>query len=284
MVEGDAAARARLRAAWTLDGDPVSALHGAADTDPTDLPALASSNARLRRLAFGRTTNAEEEAAAAGARHELELIETRASERRRALDVAITAVLDGAPPEDEPTEPPESSPGPEHPTDKRRGWLVPAVGGALVGAVVAVGVAMSFGAVGTTAAPSTPTPTPTGLNYFLGEPPDSTRGRGDFAAAETWFERAQTEEDLVGVGELRPEFDRDSVRLVHSSESARVWIARQLDGKLCLETTETRTQNTNGTCISAALFSEQGITVSSNVLDAAWNGVQVRVVLAPPRG
>jgi hypothetical protein len=279
-VESDPAARARLRAAWTLDADAVAALRVAAD-DTRTTPTAAAADARLRRLAFGRTTTADEEAAAERARQELALIESRAEQRRHAVEAAIAAVLDVP---DEPVAPDdaEASPGEPQPA-RRRGWIVPALAGVGVGAVLAAGALWSVGDGAVPASAPSPSPSSTGVEYFLGDPPESTRGPGDLAAAERWFEREQTEEDLVGVGELRPEFDRDSVRLVHASDVARVWLARQVDGRYCLETTETESLTTTGTCVAADLFSEQGLTVSSDVLDAAWNGSQVRVVLAPPR-
>jgi hypothetical protein len=280
-VESDGAARDRLRAAWTLDADPVAALRVAAYVDEHTIAAAGAANARLRRLAFGRTSTPEEESAAADARAELATIEARAEQRRRAVEVAIDAVLDV--PESEPADESVDETPVDDDAARRRGWVWPALAGVAVGATLAAGAVWSMGGAGVPAAVSSPTPTATALDYFLGDPPESTRGPGDLAAAEGWFTREQTEEDLVGVGELRPEFDRESVRLVHSSDAARVWLARQVDGKYCLETTETETQITNGTCVAADLFAEQGLTVSSNVLDAAWNGAQVRVVLASPR-
>jgi hypothetical protein len=276
-VESDPAARSRLRETWTLDADPVAALRTAAEAGEFSLPTPSAASARLRRLAFGRVSTPAEEVAAEDARRELALIEARAAERRHALDAAIAAVLDvpSAPAE------PLAAPTPDPEPPRRRGWLAPALVGLGVGAALALGAVWSTGGGAAPAAVSSPSPT--ALDYFLGDPPESTRGPGDLAAAEAWFLREQTEEDLVGVGELRPEFDRDSVRLVHSSGAARVWLARQVDGRYCLETTETESQITNGTCVAADLFAEQGLTVSSNVLDAAWNGAQVRVVLTTPR-
>jgi hypothetical protein len=90
----------------------------------------------------------------------------------------------------------------------------------------------------------------------------------------------QSDDDLVGVPELRSEFDRNSVRLVHHSPAARVWIARQTDGSLCLETTETATQITNGSCVDAERFERESLRVNSSVLTAAWTGSQLSVVLS----
>jgi hypothetical protein len=80
------------------------------------------------------------------------------------------------------------------------------------------------------------------------------------------------EEDLVGVPELRPEFERSSVRLT------RVWLVKQIDGRLCLETTDTETQTTVGTCVPSSDFEKRAISASSNVLTAVWGGTQLSVV------
>ncbi len=118
----------------------------------------------------------------------------------------------------------------------------------------------------------------TGVNYFLGDPPGESTLAGDVQAAERWFSEPQSEEDLEGVGSLLPEFDRSSVRLVHASSLAKVWVAKRVDGQLCLETTVTVTDLTTGSCALPPDFADRGLTVSSEVLTAVWNGSQLKVV------
>ena len=252
---------------------------------------------RLRRLAFGRTTTDAEVAAAATARLRLGAIEAEAAaralaleereradreafQRARAEDEARQAHPLAALDADDPVTVPVPAP-------RRRSWLLPAAAGLLVGAVVAGGAAWALAPGPSEPATATSEPAQGGLNYFLGdEPADDTADDekvppGDVDAAWRWFEREQTAEDLVGVPELRPEFDSGSVRLVHSSDNARVWVTMQTDGKLCLETTEITTQVTNGSCMGTDDFAVEALRVESNELTAVWTGTELSVVLSP---
>jgi hypothetical protein len=287
LIERDGDARADFAAAYTGGADAVRALRERVEPDAAAAAAHDERLARLRRLAFGRTETGEDEAAATEARRELEAIAAGERARRDSLDRAIAAALGRrAHPSSVPDTAPEADtaefddPDDLEPEKPRRSWLLPAATGLVVGALVVAVLAWAYrpGAEATDA--PTARPTSTGTTYFLGDPPPSTAVPGDLAAAERWFDTAQTDDDLVGVGELRPEFDRDSVRLVHSSALARVWLAKRVDGKLCLETTESATLITSGTCATTDDFASRGLSVSSNVLTANWNGAQVRVVLA----
>lgn len=304
-VESSAAARARFVAAYGRPGDAVAELRAEVRPDAAADAARETEAERLRRVAFDRTSTPDEEAAAELARRELARLEGEAQERRAALDRAIDAALEPqAHPEvdgdDADTATSRTTTGtttgittgtttaaatqaargePETAPSRRPAWLVPATIALVLGVVATSAVWAWQGAPKTPAAVSA-SGSPTPIEYFLGDPPDETAEPGDLAAAEVWFERDQTDEDLVGVGELRPEFDRDSVRLVHSSPVARVWVAKQVDGRLCLETTDTFSQVTNGTCAIPAEFALRGLSVASNVLTADWNGPQVRVVLS----
>ena len=281
-VERDPAARARFAAAYGRPGDPIALLRREVQPDATADAARDAEVERLRRVAFDRTTTAEEEAAAELARRDLAALEEETRASRAALDRAIDAALEpGAHP------PVASDPGDTAPTDapdatartRRPAWLLPAAVALVVGVAATSAVWAWQGSDELPAAVSA-SRSPSPIEYFLGDRPDGIPEPGDLSAAEVWFEREQTDEDLVGVGELRPEFDRGSVRLVHSSPIARVWVAKQVDGKLCLETTDTFSQVTNGTCAVAGDFEQSGLAVASNVLTADWNGPQVRVVLS----
>jgi len=251
---------------------------------------------RLRRLAFGRTTTDADVAAAAGARLRLAAIEAEAAAHARELEERARAdreAFQRARAEEEagqahPLATIDAEDSAEdsarEPALRRRAWLLPGAVGLLVGAVVVGGVAWAVapGASEPVAVPASSAPAEGGLNYFLGdEPLDETLPPGDVEAAWRWFERAQTPEDLVGVPELRPEFDRDSVRLVHSSDGARVWVTMRNDGGLCLETTELATQVTNGSCTGTDDFALEALRVESNELTAVWSGTELSVVLRP---
>jgi hypothetical protein len=233
---------------------------------------------RLRRLAFGRPSTEAEETAAAEARQTLaRWQEQRAAEVARAQ--REEAERASAPVEEVEAAPPVEEAEP--PAARWRGWVAPAAVGALIGAVLVGAVTFAMRPVSSDAASGVPSPSPTGIDYFLGDPPtEADLPPGDFDAAERWFAREQTDDDLVGVPELRPEFERSSVRLVHNSDLARVWLVKQIDGRLCLETTDTETQTTVGTCVPSSDFEKRAITVSSNVLTAVWSGTQLSVVLS----
>jgi len=275
-----------MSAGYTSSMNDVEADEGSAVERDAEL-------ARLRRLAFGRTTTDAEVAAAAEARLRLGAIEAEAAARARKLEERARADRDAfqrARAEDEERQAHPLTPDDtEAPAAPRRAWLLPAAAGLLVGGVVAGGVAWALapGPSEPSAVPATSAPSEGGLNYFLGDESADNTGEeqpvppGDVEAAWRWFERAQTPDDLVGVPELRPEFDRTTVRLVHSSDNARVWVTMQTDGKLCLETTEITTQVTNGSCMGTDDFAVSALRVESNELTAVWTGTELSVVLSP---
>ena len=249
---------------------------------------------RLRRIAFGRTSTDAEVAAAAAARLRLAELEAaasleasreqqrRAAAEREALQRASAREATGVahPLDADGDDSGDDTDAPAR-TARRRAWLLPAAAGLLVGAVLGGGALWLArpAPVEPPAVSASQNPSDGGINYFLGEPTESLPP-GDVEAALAWFSRVQTEEDLVGVPELRSEFDRNSVRLVHSAPAARVWIARQTDGKICLETTATATQITNGSCVDPEEFGREGVRVDSAVLSAVWTGSQLSVVLS----
>jgi hypothetical protein len=280
-VERDPAARARFTAAYGRPGDPVALLRREVQPDATADADRDAEVERLRRVAFDRTNTAEEEAAAELARRELAALEQETRASRAALDRAIDAALEpGAhPPVVGDPEGVERTDDEKPEQSLRPAWLIPAAVALVVG-IAATSAVWAWQGPDQMPAAVSASRSPSPIEYFLGDRPDGIPEPGDLSAAEVWFEREQTDEDLVGVGELRPEFDRGSVRLVHSSPIARVWVAKQVDGKLCLETTDTLSQVTNGTCAVAGDFEQNGLSVASNVLTADWNGPQVRVVLS----
>jgi len=267
------------------------------ETDAAPNAARSDEIDRLRRVAFGRTTTDAEELAAGEALAELARIDAEIDAEREAERRAALAAAE--PPVAEPVEaPPVEPPLLEEPPRWRR-WAAPAAVGLVVGAVIAAGVgfavkpaAVDDHALTTTSDSVTDNGASTSVNYFLGDAPgaSSTDGTmagltatgGDVQAAERWFADAQTDEDLVGVGSLLPEFDRSSVRLVHASSIARAWVAKRVDGQLCLEVTVSETDYTSGSCALPADFSDRGLTVSSDTITVRWNGGQVNVLLASP--
>jgi len=285
----------------------MSETDAADNVDRTDHVDRADEVDRLRRVAFGRTSTAAEESAAGEALTELARVEAqleaeraaeRAAEREaeresERMSAAAAAVpLDDEPPVDAPDDEPVA------PARWRR-WAAPALVGAVVGALTAGGLVFAFpptpevpAALTTTSDAVTDNGASTNVNYFLGDLSEtgqdgSTRtdpvsSSGDLEAAARWFAREQTDEDLDGVGSLLPEFDRGSVRLVHASPLARAWVAKRVDGQLCLEVTVSETDYTSGSCALPPEFTETGLTVSTDTVTVRWNGGQVNVLLAQP--
>ena len=264
------------------------------ETDAAADAARADDVDRLRRVAFGRTSNADEESAAAQALSELARIDAqqeaeRAAERdaereseRMAAAAAAAVPLDEDLPVDEPVEP-----------ARWRRWAAPALVGAGAGALIVGGLVFAFppkadipAALTTTSDAVTDNGASTNVNYFLGDLSEngtdgtSVSSGGDLAAAALWFADEQTDEDLDGVGSLLPEFDRGSVRLVHASPVARAWVAKRVDGQLCLEVTVSETDYTSGSCALPPEFTETGLTVSTDTVTVRWNGGQVKVLIA----
>jgi len=281
------------------------------ETDATPDAARSDEIDRLRRIAFGRTSNADEESAAEAALGELARIDAEVDDEREAARLSVVALAErvalSAADLDARTDAEAASlddaalsdaePVEAHPSRWRR-WLAPAAVGLIVGAVVAGGLAFAFPPDPSTDAAADATRETirengesTNVNYFLGDLSGNTTSSdgtiagmtskgGDVEAAAAWFAEPQTEEDLVDVGSLLPEFDRDSVRLVHASTIARAWVAKRVDGQLCLEVTVRKTDYTSGSCALPPDFSDRGLTVSSDPITVRWNGSQVNVLLA----
>jgi hypothetical protein len=272
------------------------------ETDAAPDAARSDKIDRLRRLAFGRTSNVAEESAAEAALVELARIDAQIDAEREAARLAAIAAAESV----------EPSPGEstdltavepvEAPPSRWRRWAAPAAVGLVAGALIATGVVFALPPAASTAPAADPAADATretirengestNVNYFLGDLSGNTTSSdgtiagmsatgGDLEAAAAWFAEPQTEEDLVDVGSLLPEFDRGSVRLVHASSIARAWVAKRVDGQLCLEVTVRQTDYTSGSCALPPDFSESGLTVSSDPITVRWNGSQVNVLLA----
>jgi len=272
------------------------------ETDAAPNAARSDEIDRLRVVAFGRTTTDADELAAGEALAELARIDAEIdAEREAEREAERRAALAAAePPVAEPVEAPaDDAPLDAEQPPRWRSWATPAAVGLVVGAVIAAGIGYALTpapvddhALTTTSDSVTDNGASTSVNYFLGDAPGATSTDGtmagltstggDVQAAERWFADAQTDEDLVGVGSLLPEFDRSSVRLVHASSIARAWVAKRVDGQLCLEVTVSETDYTSGSCALPTDFSDRGLTVSSDTITVRWNGGQLNVLLASP--
>jgi hypothetical protein len=272
------------------------------ETDAAPDAARSDEIDRLRRIAFGRTSNVTEESAAEAALVELARIDAQIdAEREAARLAAITAAASVVASPEESTDVTAAEPV-EAPPSRWRRWAAPAAAGLVAGALITTGVVFALPPAASTDPAADPAADATretirengestNVNYFLGDLSGNTTSSdgtiagmtatgGDLEAAAAWFAEPQTEEDLVDVGSLLPEFDRGSVRLVHASSIARAWVAKRVDGQLCLEVTVRETDYTSGSCALPPDFSESGLTVSSDPITVRWNGSQVNVLLA----
>jgi hypothetical protein len=272
------------------------------ETDAAPDAARSDEIDRLRRIAFGRTSNVAEESAAEAALVELARIDAQIdTEREAARLAAMTAAESVEPSPEESTDLTATEPV-EAPPSRWRRWAAPAGAGLVAGALITTGVVFALPPAASTDPAADPAADATretirengestNVNYFLGDLSGNTTSSdgtiagmtatgGDLEAASAWFAEPQTEEDLVDVGSLLPEFDRGSVRLVHASSIARAWVAKRVDGQLCLEVTVRQTDYTSGSCALPPDFSESGLTVSSDPVTVRWNGSQVNVLLA----
>jgi hypothetical protein len=221
--------------------------------------------AELRRLAFGRTTTAQDEARAAAARHELERLLT-------------PPVVEVTPP---PVQPEASEVEPEAAAPAlaraRRFWI-PATAALVVGVLLGAGAMIALGR-GISIPVAAPTDTFTPGSSTLPPDTDPLRasldlGSGNLEAADVWFRGPQDKQDEFP-DEMTLEgltVDPASTRLAASSGARSVWIGRTLDGNLCLMVA-TGAQSAGGACADRQTFALNGLDMlqDSSFL-VVWNG------------
>lgn len=262
---------------------------------------------RLRRTAYGRTITPDDERAAAAARHELEALSR--AEQADGAGTAAPAAAHGEPEVDAAArpaaEPLEPTPAPgSHPRagdgrgeiERSRGWLLPAVVGLVVGAVLGGTTLGGLRAVETVpqAGPS-PTFTPgsgplpdRGVVLVKGNTLIES-GPGVASGALRWFAAGQSETDLYGDDVGIPadlDVDMTSTRLVHTSSEAKVWVAMTVERELCLLVQHATLSGAGGACVDDAQFDLSGITVkvpgSNGQVVALWDGLAVTVATGAP--
>jgi hypothetical protein len=292
LVERDAGARAAFVAAYTGEGDAIAALRArVAPDDSTDAAHERELDA-LRRTAFGRTTSPVEAARAAEAHALLARADESRAAAELALDAAIAAVLpDGTAPRhgsaaagtapDAARVDDSAAHGRGIPSRWRR--LVPAglvLGGCALGAGVAVAVSASL----VVDQPENAVITP-GALAIPPQPDESEVRGGDLEAAERWLQRVPTEADAIPVPleDIVPE----SSRLVSGGKSdGTVWVAREVDGALCLVVAGRVNGALATSCATPEEFVERGAMVALNEgmagvpsIGATWDGAHVYVTV-----
>jgi hypothetical protein len=301
LVESDARARAVFEAAYAAAG---GARHDTADAAEGDalaalrqrvLPDAAARAARrrelddLRRVAFDRTSSAEDEARAAEAHASLIALERAHHARKAALSTAVAAVL-AAPTVAAPVQVSDGEPGVEvavgniRPPSLWRRLALPVGAFALGIAVAAVAVPMLF----TADAADPVTDFGTGEGLLPPEPVEAGALRpGDLEAAERWLAQPQTQTDLV---ELQFEdIDPSTTRLAAGGAgTGTTWVARDDDGGLCVVVTIGDASSFAASCSPPDMFVLHGAMVSLNQgvagtpsIEAAWDGAHVYVTVGP---
>jgi hypothetical protein len=260
---------------------------------------------QLERIAFGRTHGPEDEAAASAARQELAEVagaaQVAARERANSHEFATGRPLleddlggQGAPPNPDvpPPPPPELQRTVAH--RLRRAWLVPIIVCSVVvgyyGAPMAV-AGMLQDPPSSTPAPVVPSPvfpTPTSESPTP-EPPSidgvSAGQPSSLKEADAWFETlprnsdALLDPDVAGGLELDP----TAIRFVQSSGAEfQVWVARKLDGDLCVVGSEAEGVSAFAGCNTREGFARSGVTMSHGGYSMIWNGSSVTVTMPRP--
>jgi len=228
----------------------------------------------LRRIAYGRTNSVEDEERATAARRELE-------------DLERVGHLGPAPVDEPPTA--EAHPHDlekEHAIARSRGWVVPALTALVIGAFLGGAVATLAGGPSAATPAPTPTFTPGSSARPAGGTPLTTgssfiSGPGSLEAAEEWFSRAQSVDDLNELFFGDPtRYVPDSIRLVQSTDSSEVWVAKTPEGGRCLMVTS-RNEGA-GTCVTGEEFTRGGLTLGHQNVRVAWDGVRLAVAYSAP--
>jgi hypothetical protein len=158
--------------------------------------------------------------------------------------------------------------------------VLPVAAAFVIGAVIAGSVASALVQQNTVTSPALEV-----LDIPVVEMPESEL-TGDVAAAERWLAKPQTAEDALAV-----EFDDivpESVHLVSGGPSANgsAWIARDVDGGLCLVVSARVNGAYGASCSTPELFAQHGtmVTVNEGIaglpgVTASWDGNHVYLTL-----
>jgi hypothetical protein len=223
--------------------------------------------AELRRIAFGRTRSAEDEARAEAAHLELEAL--------LAPPAAVAAPTPESQPE--PEAEPVAAPGPA-PERRRTAWVLPAAAALVVGVLLGAG-AMAATGRGIPATAVAPTPTFTPGSSGLPSEVDPLRAslaleEGSIEGAQVWLSGEQNIDDKLPSSTYIYEglnLDASSTRLALAGPRGTVWVATTTDGKYCIFV---RTDSqTGGDCVAPETLVSTGLSVlADSRFLVAWNG------------
>jgi hypothetical protein len=107
---------------------------------------------------------------------------------------------------------------------------------------------------------------------------------GGAANAQFWFDEPQTAEDRTPTQLDR--IDPDSTRSVASEvEGWQIWVAKDVDGSLCLIVHQTGTEINAWTCKTPEQFARSGLLITAggtNPITATWDGFDLHSEATPP--
>ncbi|GAB3607363.1 hypothetical protein GCM10027413_27720 [Conyzicola nivalis] len=247
----------------------------------------------LRRVAFGRTSTAAEEAAAVEARaalanHEAHSLQVRAEREAADFTRARTnehevhggATADGAPESDPPgrvtvdvVEVYDEPGYLQRLGATWRVWAVPAFAAFVVG--IALTVASGLLVLNAATGDETSPPEPGVVTSFA-------IGSGDLEAAETLLRSPQKPEDVVA--QLDSSMDTGSMHLVGKTDDQLVYAGRSVSDDICLMAVETNGDGAT-VCLPPGAFATQGLVIRSvgvgETVSLSWDGVDFAELRTP---
>jgi hypothetical protein len=274
------------------------------DGIPVD-PGARERRQQLERIAFGRTNSREDEAAATAARKELAeadrtaqvAVRERATsdefETRPHLVADDLGGMDPLPDGDMLPPPPPPEPPRKVAQRMRSAWLVPIIAAAIAvgyfGSTTALTSALQEPVLFTDpVVPSPVVPSPSRAAPSNGGTPAG--GPSSLKEADAWFETLPRDSYAVpDAGTLQSlQIEPSAIRFVQiDATGLQVWVARNLDGDLCLLATggvEEQGSSAFAGCSSREQFARSGVTLSQNDYSMSWNGSSVTVSTPKPVG
>ncbi|NYJ20091.1 hypothetical protein [Glaciibacter psychrotolerans] len=252
----------------------------------------------LRRVAFGRTSNAAEEHAALQALERLNEVETQSvakgagaegpadSTAEGPADSTADATADGAAAA---VDVASVHADEALPTRSRPRWIMPVVALALGAVGIAGGLAARASGVdigiGSSAAPPSSTPTTHEYNRDIADPdlPEllyPVLTPGDLAAAELWFSEPQELTDIVteSFGAIDPATTR-LAQVNHGADVWKIWVAKNFDGELCLLAGNEEPKS--AACTGPSGFARDGLYAGFDGDDVVvrWNGSEITTTI-----
>ena len=237
----------------------------------------------LRRVAYGRTSSAADEAAAEDARARLALHDAAEQRERAAREADALARARAAERTETPAEVTSDEPvAIAEPSDEPgylrrlvgswRVWVVPALAAFVAGVVLTVASVVFL--LGTGGPSTTRQDTNTSQRFIDGS---EVLTPGDLALATALLARAQTAADLVD--NLDPSIEPTSTHLLRSTTNDDEFAAMSTDGDICLISVRAATGDTITGCSTRSVFTHSGVSLdlpsTAGEVTVLWNGIEI---------